>query len=593
MELISCGKSICLHHFPSLETLSSHGQESRACYDFQFFRKSNFFIASNLQSGALEYFSLKLPHDGIENVTLLKRIHMENLSCIACPKNNLEYIATGFSTGQINLMNYKTKEISYRFNPGTISNSIVSMDFSCTDDYLASALETGDVKVYGMKSFIEVDSFNIDKNTTLVRYHPTKRFQLMLSSHLGSVTLYDGQAKKKIFHVNRAHTTPCRDFVASHINETCLFSAGLDCYINIYDTRKKAIVQQVKTEHPLSTITLSPTSLECIVGNLKGELVVFDARKMLQPVKKAQVHNGLVARLAFVPPEKNNSDIAIDFTTPVPEDESIGVGSSLNDSVDVFDMLPWMKKDKANNEATTRRDSFMEFLQSVKTDENSRRSMDFEKRRSLSRRSLTRSNQDSEEEKENLIDQSNVTLRKKKSTSHRRSTRLFSKISEEGAEEAEENQAAEIKTDQCVEENEENVPVENSDELYKTTNSVEKDSPVGRHSTPNPIQEPTACTSCHGQVLKQELAELIRQSENSIVYDMTTLKWQSYGEMFSLWQSQNRSIERINEKVDDLCSAMAMILRNEDFVTEFNRLQQENETLKQQLANMSSRYDSK
>lgn len=122
----------------------------------------------------------------LAKISPLTKIRTENLCCIACPKNNLEYVALGLSTGHMRLINYKTKEIAYRFSPHTINNSIISLDFSATDgkndlfsfiyfylikyyskliltDYLASTSETGDIKLYGMKSFIEVDSFNIDK----------------------------------------------------------------------------------------------------------------------------------------------------------------------------------------------------------------------------------------------------------------------------------------------------------------------------------------------------------------------------------------------------------------------------------------------
>ncbi|XP_055689559.1 protein NEDD1 [Lutzomyia longipalpis] len=633
MELISCGKNIQLHSFPSLRTLSTYGcVGGPGCYDFQFFRKSKFFVATNPQLPAVEYLSLKSQG----TISSVRKMKMENLSCIACPKAGLDVIALGLSTGHSRIINYKTREVIHRFPPEAVyNNSVVSMDFNATDDYLASAYDTGQVKIHGMKSFIEVDSFNIDKNSTLVRFHPTKRFQLVVASYLGSVSIYDAQAKKKSFHMNRPHSSPCRDVAVSTINESCLFSVGFDCFINIYDTRSKAVAQQLKTDYPLSAVALSPTSLECVVGNLKGEIILFDVRKLPESLAKVQSHENLVSRLTFVPPEKTEVDMTTSRSTECHEDVSTSdQGVSLNESVDVFSLLPIIDKNRPSEAAPLgRRDSFADFLSThMNSLENTRKSMEVqEKRKSHSRRSTNHEEgMGDSEEKENPPDFSFVTFRKKRFSGQAEPKLSDVKEAEESEEvpglgvperdleapeasQTTEGEEASPKGEQEVPQGAENLPEEaqNPSNAEKEVQERQQNHPNGAlevperepsrsptsfcnlhpnsNSTPNRIPDNPASSALKESIV-QEITQAIKRSENELKYEVNSLNWKTYSEMFNLWQHHNRLLEEMNENIHVLADGMALLLRTDEVVSEFQRLQQENQALRDQLARINHRF---
>lgn len=461
----------------------------------------------------------------------------------------------------------------------------------------------------------------VASSSTIIKFHPTKRFQLAVASYLGRVSIYDAQVRKKIFHLEKAHTSPCRDVAVSSVNDACLFSVGFDCYINIYDTRKKTIAQQLKTEHPLSAIALSPTSPECVVGNLKGELLMFDVRRMSEAFTKVQAHESLVTRLAFVPPEATE----IDFQATSPSCESKNVSASavdsvgsLNESVDVFSLMPILEKNRASNESVpARRDSFMDFLNAhMSSVENSRLSMDSgdlrEKRRSKSRLSASPGDQTFYPERDDSRDTSFVTIRKKRSSGHTEPKLSdIKEIEEQEKKNKEDDEVPEILEENLVIDKndngkfedkdknsdvkeeivEENLSInQNDDGHIKSPHSFSQILPGYRNSTPNRMVPDAASLAGVVEGINKEMTKQLKITENELKYEMNTLKWHTYGEMFSLWQSQNRAIEKMSEKIDDIANALAMILQTEDFVNEFSRLQEENTTLRTQLAKMMQNY---
>lgn len=141
-------------------------------------------------------------------------------------------------------------------------------------------------------------------SSTLVRFHPSKRFQLAVASYKGAVTVYDVQGKRKIFHASEAHSAPCRDISMCASQPALLVSVGYDCKINIFDIRRnraQASTDRLSYSHPLSTVALSECGTYFCAGNLKGELIAYDMRSTSAPLAVKRVHDGAVTRVAFVP----------------------------------------------------------------------------------------------------------------------------------------------------------------------------------------------------------------------------------------------------------------------------------------------------
>lgn len=105
----------------------------------------------------------------------------------------------------------------------------------------------------------------------------------------------------QIFADKSAHKAPARDISMCSAAPDTFVSCGFDCQINVYDTRKRSIVQRHTQPSPLSTVCMSACGTHCIVGNLKGELTSFDFRNMSAPLATKRVHDGAVVRVAFIP----------------------------------------------------------------------------------------------------------------------------------------------------------------------------------------------------------------------------------------------------------------------------------------------------
>lgn len=99
-----------------------------------------------------------------------------------------------------------------------------------------------------------------------------------------------------------AHQAPCRDLAISPVNENCLVSVGYDSLISLYDTRTKMASIQLSTAHPLSAVAVSPCGSFCCVGNLKGQLLAYDFRQLLEPlIQTKDSHSSTVKRVEFLP----------------------------------------------------------------------------------------------------------------------------------------------------------------------------------------------------------------------------------------------------------------------------------------------------
>lgn len=148
---------------------------------------------------------------------------------------------------------------------------------------------------------IKSDTLKLDKDSSLARFHPTKRFHLAIASFKGAVTVYDISTKKIYFQQKDAHDAPCRDVAMPEGSPDRLFTCGCDSIIKIFDTRKKGVGSQIKSSCGLSTMSVSKCGGFIAVGNLKGEVLSYDMRNLRQELAKIRIGNDLVTRIAFMP----------------------------------------------------------------------------------------------------------------------------------------------------------------------------------------------------------------------------------------------------------------------------------------------------
>ncbi|XP_039483535.1 uncharacterized protein LOC120446579 [Drosophila santomea] len=333
MYVISTSKKTVLSDFADLETKSEYVHQSAEPTDFQFNGQRRVFVEVDKMAG-LAVMRIKERDGKTPEIQRVRKLTIDNAFCVACAKQSLEEIAVGQS-GCVKLYNFRTAQLIHRFPADPQRSTVLYMDYNNTDEYIAAVRDVGDISILGTKTKQKTNSFTIDGDSTLVRFHPSKRFHLSIASYKGAVTVYDVQGKRKIFHASEAHSAPCRDISMCASQPALLVSVGYDCKINIFDIRQyrgQASTDRLTNLHPLSTVALSECGTYLCAGNLKGELISYDMRSRKAPLAVRSVHDALVTRVAFVPVQSgdsqqnsslNNSENATGLVTKAPRVERV------------------------------------------------------------------------------------------------------------------------------------------------------------------------------------------------------------------------------------------------------------------------------
>lgn len=246
-----------------------------------------------------------------------------------------------------------------RISTESTRKSVLHIDFNSSNEYISTVHEPGIVNIYSLKTKIKIDSVALDSNSTLTRFHPIKKHHLSVASYKGTVSIYDVQSKRKIFQLLNCHKAPCKDLCYSVALPDCLISVGYDCFINIFDTRKKTQPMALKYAHPLSSVALSDCGNYFCVGNLKGEVISYDLRNPKSYLNSEKIHPSAINRISFVPYTNSASEQRISL--PKSEEKTQPSESEDFKSRDVRESF-------ANIENFHRRDSFFDFLDNNQKD---------------------------------------------------------------------------------------------------------------------------------------------------------------------------------------------------------------------------------
>ncbi|XP_058815611.1 uncharacterized protein LOC131679074 [Topomyia yanbarensis] len=636
-DIISCAKDTQLHTFPAMEPLCTSAHVNSNGSDCHFFPDKKLFLRTNKNWG-VEMMRIK-DVEGKPTIANVKKITMDSLYCVACPKTDREEIAIGFTSGLIRLMNYKKSTNTKRLEPDRLANGVTFMDFSITDDVLAAVYENGTVNLYGMKTSSRVATMTFDKNTTKARFHPTRRFILSVASYNGSVMVYDTQAKKIAFNQPDAHNAPCRDIAMIASCPDNLFSVGYDNVINIFDTRKKSITWQINSNYPFESLAVSECGGYFCVGNLKGCVYGYDLRNLSAPLTTNAIHDSIVNSIAFVPKrvESEKSQLSFEQSQIPKQSEVIGESVPIPATPMAVDSpltTPGIRSDQ---------DSFMGdidlFLQR-------RDSMDYVSRLSTSSRSSIEPRGSLNMGGNNLmgyLDDSNLDLDQIESapTSNanqdegfvnvnrlikrtsvkkqcsidrgRRSTINLENIREES--DVDNSRAlAEISPELNIEAQRVSNVASKRDSHRRSVNPENKENKKENTSTPitdnvdlsteyweTPKTALSAKTDTMPaniqaafQELKQELSYLrdeFREEmkehffQNKVDRKYTAQATRSHAWMgtFNLWQETHKKLERIDEVTQ---TGFGLLLTNDEFTQRFMALQRENEALKRRIAEL-------
>ena len=101
--------------------------------------------------------------DNKEIIQRIKKRQVDDISCGAISKVGGAEIAIGKTTGFIRLFNVQSGDyLPVKFKPDRVGNSVIGLDYSNTDEYLAAVYDSADVNLYGLKTGIKTDTFKLD-----------------------------------------------------------------------------------------------------------------------------------------------------------------------------------------------------------------------------------------------------------------------------------------------------------------------------------------------------------------------------------------------------------------------------------------------
>ncbi|XP_062546328.1 uncharacterized protein LOC134212456 [Armigeres subalbatus] len=634
-EILSCAKNTQLHSFPSLEVLGigAHANDGKDSNESvcQFFPRTKLFLRTNRNWG-LELMRIK-DVEGKPTMSHVQKRPIDNLYCVACPKTGLEEVAIGMTSGSIRLMNIKNTSAGLkRLDTDRLTNGVIFMDFSASDDFLAAVYENGTVNLYGTKTNSRVGSMTFDKHTTKVRFHPLKRFLLSVASYKGSVMLYDTQSKKIVFNQTEAHTEPCRDIAMTATNSDLLFTVGYDNLINIYDTRKKQSSTQIRSNYPFESLDVSDCGGYFAVGNLKGQIYCYDIRNLAEPLKTAKIHDSRVNSISFVPKsvEKGGHRVSFD-PRQVPSTAEVTVAGNITSTTTVVGEPPSLTKPD--------RDSFMNDIDAFM---QKRESIDCLARLSTSSRMSTESRgslnmggnnlmgylddiSDSNFDPDQLdgcqADESFVNVNRlikrtagvKKQPSVDRTHKSAINLENIREESDMDNTRAltEIQADSNLEpqqrpgsagstkrtsirrsvdtENKENhaTSLDNTNSSYEPAVKTPSDTSAHGEEMSTSVQAAFRELKLEISNLRHELREEMKdhffQNQVDRKYTAMATRSQIWMGSFNLWKESQKQLERIDEVTQ---TGFGLLLTNDEFTQQFMRLQRENEELKRRISEM-------
>lgn len=161
VEIVSSGKNTQWHTFPNIQTKCTYPHVANEPIDFQLVAGRNCFLEVNKKSG----FELlrTMSKNGTDSIQRVKKRALSDLQCGAPGKMFGSEIALGLSSGYIRIFSLEHNEyIPLKLKPDKIGNSVVCLDYSNCEEYLAALYDSGDINLFGLKTSVKTDVFQFD-----------------------------------------------------------------------------------------------------------------------------------------------------------------------------------------------------------------------------------------------------------------------------------------------------------------------------------------------------------------------------------------------------------------------------------------------
>lgn len=161
-DVISTADTTEWHSFPDLNTKCSYSHVANGTVDFQVIPNRNYFALFNRKFG-LEFLRTVIK-DATNDIQRIKKRQINDLVCGAISKIHGSELALGMSSGVIRLFSIKSGQYTpFKYRPDIIGNSVITLDYSNNDEYLAAAYESGDINLYALKAGLKTNIFHCDE----------------------------------------------------------------------------------------------------------------------------------------------------------------------------------------------------------------------------------------------------------------------------------------------------------------------------------------------------------------------------------------------------------------------------------------------
>lgn len=244
-----------------------------------------------------------------EKIRSIQEITVKDPTCASFYRDNARNLAVGSDSGKTYIWDTKCKNVVKTFS--SVSSPVKFLDFNSKNTILATAMENGDIVLYGVNTNNQLGSFKVpySKSVSSLTFNRDFKSVLGVATDEGSILVRDLSMSKDKMFLKTAHNAPVTGIAFSPINKDVMGSCSYDKKSCIYDIRLQTVVSTIVTDHFLSCIDISSESYVA-TGTKNGEIMVYDLRNYRKPTQVLKDHTTTVNRLAFQPFVPKNKKVS-------------------------------------------------------------------------------------------------------------------------------------------------------------------------------------------------------------------------------------------------------------------------------------------
>lgn len=295
MSLASTSTTVKIHDLPSGNVVHNYqpGTKVDGAIRSISWSKDGNWLGLVPHSGFAEIISVK------DHLKLLHTVQcIENPSCISFQNTTKKKIALGLQDGLILIYDIKTKNVQKRFS--RVSSAVNKIAFTARDDHLVAACENGKAYLYSNITNNLSTTFKIPRSQTISALctNPIKRNYIAAGSDEGVVAIWDVITSKNKFYIG-SHRAPVTAVAFSPTNSDLVVSTGMDRQFCFYDLGSNKCIGNIFVENSMTAADFSLEGNYVVMASQKGNIYMYDPRKLQEPCYSFLGHNSRIEHVAF------------------------------------------------------------------------------------------------------------------------------------------------------------------------------------------------------------------------------------------------------------------------------------------------------